>query len=74
MLVLSRKTNESIMIDHNIKVVVLEIQGNKVRLGFEAPQDVPIHREELQAKTRQDHPVTWDVLPTSGSLGIVERD
>ena len=68
MLVLSRKTNESIMIDHNIKVVVLEIQGNKVRLGFEAPQDVPIHRAELQAKTRQDHPVTWDVLPASGSL------
>lgn len=68
MLVLSRKTNESIIINHNIKIVVLEIQGNKVRLGFEAPQDVTIVRRELEAKTRQDQPVTWNVLPSSGAM------
>ena len=47
MLVLSRKRNESIVIDNNIKIVVVEIRGNKVRLGVEAPREVPIHRREV---------------------------
>ena len=68
MLVLARKTNESIVINENVQVIVLEIQGNKVRLGFEAPQDVPIHREELEAQTRQDQPMTGKVLPSSDAM------
>ena len=48
MLVLSRKTNEVICIGPNIYVTVLAIQGGRVRLGIEAPQDVPIRRAELQ--------------------------
>lgn len=47
MLVLSRKTNESIVINQDITVVVMGIQGNKVRLGFEAPAEVAILRDEL---------------------------
>ncbi len=47
MLVLSRKKNESIVINDNIVVTVIDIRGNKVRLGFEAPNDVPIHRREV---------------------------
>lgn len=46
MLLLSRKKNESIMIG-NIRVVVIEIRGDKVRLGVEAPSDVPVHRKEV---------------------------
>lgn len=49
MLVLSRKTNESVVIDDKIVVTVIEIRGDKVRLGFEAPKDVPIHRQEVVA-------------------------
>jgi carbon storage regulator len=48
MLVLSRKTNEEICIGPNIYVTVLAIQGGKVRLGIEAPTEVPIRRSELQ--------------------------
>ena len=47
MLVLSRKKNEAIIIDYNIVVTVVSIQGDKVRLGIEAPRDVPVHRHEV---------------------------
>ncbi len=47
MLVLSRKKNESIVIDDRIVITVVEIRGDKVRLGIEAPRDVPIHRSEV---------------------------
>ena len=47
MLVLSRKKNESIIIDDNIRIVVVEIRGDKVRLGIECPKKIPIHRQEV---------------------------
>lgn len=47
MLVLSRKKNESIVINADITVTVVEIRGDKVRLGIVAPKEVPIHRQEV---------------------------
>lgn len=47
MLVLSRKKNESIMIGDDIVITIVEIRGDKVRLGIVAPRDVPVHREEV---------------------------
>ena len=47
MLVLSRKKNESIRIGEDITIVVVEIRGDKVRLGIDAPKDVPVHRREV---------------------------
>lgn len=47
MLVLSRKKNESIVIDDRIVLTVVEIRGDKVRLGIEAPREVPVHRKEI---------------------------
>jgi carbon storage regulator len=47
MLVLSRKKNESIVINDDITIVIVEIRGDKVRLGFEAPKEVPVHRREV---------------------------
>lgn len=47
MLVLSRKKNESIRINDDITIVVVAIHGDKVRLGVEAPKDVPVHRQEV---------------------------
>lgn len=47
MLVLSRKKNESIVINDDITIVVVEIRGDKVRLGVEAPKHVPVHRREV---------------------------
>jgi carbon storage regulator len=49
MLVLSRKKNETIIIDDHIVITVVEIRGDKVRLGIEAPKEIPIHRSEVHA-------------------------
>lgn len=47
MLVLSIKKNEAIRINNDIVITVVEIRGDKVRLGIEAPKDVPVHRQEV---------------------------
>ena len=47
MLVLSRHKGERIMIGDNVIVTVVEIRGDKVRFGIEAPKDIPVHREEI---------------------------
>lgn len=53
MLVLSRKKNESIIVNDSIVITVVEIRGDKVRLGIEAPKEVPIHRSEVYAAIQQ---------------------
>lgn len=47
MLVLSRRKDESIVIDDNIVVTIIEIRGDKVRLGIQAPREIPVHRQEI---------------------------
>ena len=47
MLVLSRKKDESIIINDHIRVTVVEIRGDKVRLGIEAPKEITVHRREV---------------------------
>jgi carbon storage regulator len=53
MLVLSRKKNESIVINNDVVVTVVEIRGDKVRLGIVAPKTVPVHREEVFEEIRR---------------------
>jgi|TARA_Y100001001_G_scaffold136873_1_gene138426 carbon storage regulator len=47
MLVLSRRVDESLLIDKDIKITVLDIKGGQVRLGITAPQSIKVHREEV---------------------------
>jgi carbon storage regulator len=47
MLILTRRTGESVMIGDEVVVAVLSVKGNQVRLGIEAPKSVPVHREEI---------------------------
>ena len=56
MLVLSRKKDESVVINNNIRIVVVEIRGDKVRLGVEAPKEVPVHRSEVYEAINNDDP------------------
>jgi len=70
MLVLSRKKDESIIINDHIRVTVVEIRGDKVRLGIEAPKDVTVHRREVyeaiqnQLKAHEDS--TRVITPENG--------
>ena len=53
MLVLTRKTKQSIMIGDDVEVTVLRVYGEKVRLGIQAPSDVPVHRTEIYLEIQQ---------------------
>lgn len=55
MLVLSRTVGERIVIAESIEIAVVQICGKKVRLGVTAPRQVPVHRLEVQKRTRKDH-------------------
>ena len=71
MLVLSRKKNESIVINNDVVITVVEIRGDKVRLGIVAPKDVPVHRQEVfdainaGRKAGQEPPPPTIIDPTS---------
>jgi carbon storage regulator len=56
MLVLSRKAGEQIVINDTITVTIVEIRGDKVRIGIDAPADVAVHRQEV-----------WDAINSGGS-------
>ncbi len=53
MLVLCRQVNEVIEIGDNVKITVVDIRGDRVRIGIEAPADVPVHRREVADAIRQ---------------------
>jgi carbon storage regulator len=63
MLVLSRKKNESIVINNDVVITVVEIRGDKVRLGIVAPKDVPVHREEVYEAIHGHKPVIGEIKP-----------
>lgn len=54
MLILSRRKNESIVVNGNIRIVVVDIRGDKVQLGVEAPKDVPVFLSEVWKKSLWD--------------------
>lgn len=64
MLVLSRKKNESIVINDDITIVVVEIRGDKVRLGVEAPKEVPVHRREVYDAIKRSNNASAPVMET----------
>ncbi|MFO1005371.1 MAG: carbon storage regulator CsrA [Planctomycetaceae bacterium] len=54
MLVLSRHRDESIMIGDNIVITIVDIRGDKVRIGIQAPTNVPVHREEIYEAIKRE--------------------
>ena len=60
MLVLTRKTNQSIMIGDDIEISVLAVMGEKVRIGIEAPRSVPVFRKEVYIEIQEDSDDTDD--------------
>ena len=55
MLVLSRHRDESIIIGDNVVVTIVDIRGDKVRLGIDAPQDIPVHRREVYEAIQREN-------------------
>lgn len=65
MLVLSRHRDESIMIGDNIVLTIVDIRGDKVRLGIEAPQDIPVHRQEVYEAIQRENRKASQVDPAA---------
>ena len=55
MLALSRKKNESIVIDNNIEITVLDIKGDQIKLGITAPKSVPVYRKEVYLQIQESN-------------------
>lgn len=63
MLVLSRKRDESIIIGDNIVVTVVDVRGDKVRLGIEAPREISVHRREVYEAIQQENQQASRIRP-----------
>ncbi|MCA9104371.1 MAG: carbon storage regulator CsrA [Pirellulaceae bacterium] len=70
MLVLSRHRDESIMIGDDVVITIVDIRGDKVRLGIEAPTDIPVHRQEVYEAIKRENERASKVNPnTTKDLG-----
>lgn len=63
MLVLSRHRDESIMIGDDVVVTIVDIRGDKVRLGIDAPQDIPVHRQEVYEAIKRENAQAAQLQP-----------
>lgn len=54
MLILTRRISESIIVGDDVKITVLGVKGNQVRLGIDAPKELPVHREEIYERIQQE--------------------
>ncbi|MEM8734247.1 MAG: carbon storage regulator CsrA [Aureliella sp.] len=74
MLVLSRHRDESIMIGDDVVITIVDIRGDKVRLGIEAPQDIPVHRQEVYEAIKRENQKAGQLQPgETRSLGNRRR-
>lgn len=75
MLVLSRQRDESIMIGDNIVVTIVDIRGDKVRLGIDAPTEIPVHRQEIYEAIQRENRRATGVRPKdTRGLGTPRAD
>jgi carbon storage regulator len=73
MLVLTRKSNQSIMIGDDIEVSVLSIVGEKVRIGIQAPREVPVFRNEVYLEIKNERATGGDARPEVAAAGVDAR-
>lgn len=73
MLVLTRKAGEAVTIGDQIRIRVVEVKGNQVRLGIEAPQDLRIYRQEiyLQVQEENRHAADWNLTDLEKAVSLL---
>jgi carbon storage regulator len=70
MLVLSRQRDESIVIGDNVVVTIVDIRGDKVRLGIEAPGEIPVHRQEVYEAIQRERRKAGQLQPAEPSTKV----
>ena len=69
MLILTRRISESIILGDDVKITVLGVKGNQVRLGIDAPKDLSVHREEIYERIQQEKKTSGDHHETNDVAG-----
>ena len=64
MLILTRRAGESIYLDDNIKIIVLEVQGKQIKLGLTVPDDMTVYREEVYLRIREQNQLAMQTSQT----------
>ena len=76
MLVLARKVGQSIVVNDNVEILIIEVRGDQVRLGIEAPRSIPVHRKELFEQIRAENlkaAAEADVEAATRALGDIQQ-
>ncbi len=73
MLVLTRKKGESIMVGDNIEVKVLEVHAGQVKLGLQAPNDIPVHRKEVYEAIQRETRAAAAAPPSAEDISRIFR-
>ena len=68
MLALSRKLNESIIVNNDVEIVVLEIKGDQVKIGVKAPKSVPVYRKEIYTQIQESNKEALQTTVSAQSL------
>ena len=71
MLALSRKKNEAIIINNNIEITVLEIKGEQVKIGINAPKEVPVYRKEVYIQIQESNQEATNVAAVESLKGLL---
>lgn len=76
MLILTRRIGESVYIGDEVRLTVLGVRGTQVRLGINAPKDIPVHREEIYYKIKHEQgievPQHGNAYDNAGNIGVAE--
>ena len=73
MLALTRKKGESLVINNNIVVTILEVRGDQVKVGITAPKEVPIYREEVYVQIKEENKAAVDAEGMKALQSLIER-
>lgn len=73
MLALSRKKNEALVINNNVEVTILEIKGDQVKIGIEAPKEVPVYRKEVYLQIQQSNKEAMDNTISQENLDALKN-
>ena len=71
MLALSRKKNEAIIINNNIEITVLEVKGEQVKIGINAPKEVPVYRKEVYIQIQESNQEATNVAGVESLKGLL---